>query len=306
MSDFYSGCKRKYQIPIGVSNLLSLNERMPTWNHTRPREQDSHVVHYSQCAICFLLDEPYIPTLLGSLPFKHVKRRIMEFWSRESFPLTFFEASQLVEMLSHLCGPSKVGKSMYSLLLAVTGGAWCSLTEGKIWRKAFTNMGLLFVCIFRLVSQWKKYATVYPDSWLVAWCSYSKADFSTLHEGIEWNPWLDLGDHVARPSWPSIIWPSMHWLHEIRLAVYIYILYIYGYIHIIVDICIHIHVYIYLYVYLHQNTPCFSAQTIQGSLLSGSGETHQKQRPLFPSRWGLVPNCGAFQSHLRLLFSRAA
>ena len=116
---------RKDQIPIGVSNLLSLNERMPTWNHTRPREQDSHVVHYSQCAICFLLDEPYIPTLLGSLPFKHVKRRIMEFWSRESFPLTFFEASQLVEMLSHLCGPSKVGKSMYSLLLAVTGGAWC-------------------------------------------------------------------------------------------------------------------------------------------------------------------------------------
>ena len=180
-----------------------------------------HIVYHSQCAICFLLDEPHIPTLLGSLPFKNVKRRIMEFWSKESFPLTFFEASQLVEMWSHFCGPSKVGKSMYSLLLAVTGGAWCYGNYYLPWPRVRFGGRLLqiWVCYLFVYFGWwvnEKMCKVYPHSWLVAWCSYSKAEFSTLHEGI----WVTmLPSHNGHPYEHAKSISLMHWLHEIRLAI---------------------------------------------------------------------------------------
>ena len=219
-----------------------------------------HIVYHSQCAICFLLDEPHIPTLLGSLPFKNVKRRIMEFWSKESFPLTFFEASQLVEMFSHSCGPSKVGKSMYSLLLAVTGGAWCYGSYLPWPRVRFGG---------RLLQIWVCYSFVYFGWWVNEKNMQSLSRFMVgcmmflFKGGIFDTPWRYSVKSLAGFGWPccqaimaihmnaakSI--SLMHWLHEIRLAIYISS-YTYT--------CI----YIYMYVYIHIDTPRFLTKQSQG------------------------------------------
>ena len=61
--------------------------------------------------------------------------------------------------------PSKVGKSMYSLLLAVTGGAWwygnyLPWSEGKIWRKAFTNMDL-YIWVGEPMKKYTKFTQIH-------------------------------------------------------------------------------------------------------------------------------------------------